>query len=178
MNQRRFDSRSNTVQKCIFSPSALNRFGGNPFVSNNACKCPTSVSSLSESGCGGTAALLELIFDVPALLLDVCWDSKCTLETSSGDDVVGVWSGLFNLTVGFVLSESLLRDPSLAMAACDVDGSVAVAASNAIDVDAKPPLDDEPFLPIGAVPSWRECDCDVLADVLTQEPVVAVDDVP
>lgn len=110
------------------------------------------MSSLSESGCGGTAALPELIFEVPALLLDVCWDNKCTLDTSSGDDVVGVCSGLFNLTVGLVLSESLLREPSLAIAACDVDGSVAVAASNAIDVDVKPPFDDAPFLPIGAVP--------------------------
>lgn len=66
--------------------------------------------------------------------------------------MVGVGSGLLSLTVGFVWIESLLREPSLAMAACDVDGSVAVAASNATDADVKPPLDDEPFLPIGAVP--------------------------
>lgn len=92
--------------------------------------------------------------------------------------VVGVWGGLLSLTVGLVVSESLLREPSFAMAACDVDGSVAVAASKTIDVDVKPPLDDEPFLPIGAVPICRDCDCDVLADVLTQEPVVAVDVVP
>ncbi len=66
--------------------------------------------------------------------------------------MVGVCSGLLSFTVGLVCSESLLREPSLAMAACDVDGSVAVAASNAIVVDVKPLLDDEPFLPIGAVP--------------------------
>jgi hypothetical protein len=93
-----------------------------------------------------------LILDVPALLPDVCCDNKCIFDTSNGDDVVGVCGGLCSFTVGFVLSESLLREPSFAMAACDVDGSVAVAASNAIDVAWKPPFDDAALLPIGAVP--------------------------
>lgn len=66
--------------------------------------------------------------------------------------MVGACRGLFNLTVGLVLSESLLREPSLAIAACDVDGSVAVAASNATDADVNPPFDVVLFLPIGAVP--------------------------
>lgn len=79
------------------------------------------------------------------------------METSNGVDVVGVCSDFFSLKVGFVCTESLLRESSLAMAACDVDGSVdvvvvVVVASNATAVDVKPPLVDELFLPIGAVP--------------------------
>uniref|UniRef100_A0A182J0Z3 Uncharacterized protein n=1 Tax=Anopheles atroparvus TaxID=41427 RepID=A0A182J0Z3_ANOAO len=42
---------------CIRGPSAPNRCGGRPRASSNACRRPTSLSSLSESGCaaGGAA---------------------------------------------------------------------------------------------------------------------------
>lgn len=37
---------------CILGPKAPNKCGGKPLASNNACKRPTSLSSLSESAPG------------------------------------------------------------------------------------------------------------------------------
>lgn len=97
-------------------PRAPNRCGGKPLASSKACRRPTSLSSLSESGCGGTDGLPlpPTIDDGPAVPVN-----GILLGTSGDDEAVGVNVAFCNFAVGFVFKDddSLLREPSLAIAA-------------------------------------------------------------
>uniref|UniRef100_A0A182U2E9 Uncharacterized protein n=1 Tax=Anopheles melas TaxID=34690 RepID=A0A182U2E9_9DIPT len=74
---------------CIRGPSAPNRWGGRPRASSSACSLPTSLSSLSESGCGGTPELPPAAPDpdeVDAVVPAAVVPPECSIFTSTMPD--------------------------------------------------------------------------------------------